>query len=134
MTILRIVVAAFGLLLGLIHALRGFVWVRFPYETEVPDEQAETGRGTLQDPRMMRVPKWARGTFGMGGVVVMVGSVLLGFGLEVGLGIYAAGWLVIQALAIYNGFTAYGNLRWSHHLARFAVFGAVFGLGLWSLS
>ena len=83
---------------------------------------------------MMRVPKWARGTFGIGGVAVIAGSILLGLGIEAGLGMYAAGWLVIQALAIYNGFTAFGNLRWGHHLLRFVVFGAVFALGLWSLS
>ena len=87
----------------------------------------------MRDPAMAKIPLWVRAMFGVGGLVVLAGGMLLIARSKQWVWVYIAGWLLIQAISIYNGITAYGNLRWSHHIVRLVVFAGVFAMGLWSV-
>lgn len=83
--------------------------------------------GTRKSPAV-DVAIWARAAFVLGGVIVIAGAVLIFMESPAALWVYGAGWLLIQLMAMRNGITAFGRLRWSHHLVRFVIFGAVFVL------
>lgn len=89
--------------------------------------------GTRKSP-VIEVARWSRAAFGLGGLVVIAGAVLIYTESMTGLWIYGAGWLIIQGVAIYNGLKAHGKLRWSHHLTRFVIFGGVFALAYAALT
>lgn len=121
-------VGALAIALGLVHLANAVAWIR---RTE-----GETGskarRGPLSDPAMLQVPIWARTMFGLGGLIVAIGGVLILLNAATALWVYASGWVLVQGFALYNGMKAYGNLKWSHHAVRFLIFGAIFALGLFT--
>lgn len=130
---MRLAAGVLAIFLGAVDAATAAAWLassRTPPEPRA--NRAEPRRGSMRDPAMAKVPLWMRALFGLGGLAVLVGGMLLIAKSGSWVWPYVVGWLLIQTISIYNGITAYGNLRWSHHIVRLVVFGGVFALGLWS--
>jgi hypothetical protein len=130
--VLRVISAVLAILLGGIHFLNGLTSLISPPSGGDP-AQKPASRGSIRDPAMSKIPPFARAAFALGGLVVLGAGVLLFLQAGAWLWVYLAGWAIVQAVAIYNGLTAYGNLKWSHHVVRFLIFGMVFGLAFWSM-
>lgn len=131
---MRLVAGVLAIFLGAVDAVTAAAWVVSTRRPPQPRANgAEPRRGSMRDPAMAKVPIWVRALFGLGGLAVLAGGMLLIARSSSWVWAYIVGWLLIQVIAIYNGITAYGNLRWSHHIVRFVVFGGVFALGLWSV-
>lgn len=89
--------------------------------------------GTRKSPQI-EVPVWTKIGFGLGGLAIMAAAYFIYSKSSVGLWVYGSGWLLIQLIAIYTGVRTFGKPRWSHHLVRFVIFGAVFALGYAAVS
>jgi hypothetical protein len=130
---MRLIAGGLAIFLGAVDAATAAAWL-VSSRTPLPSRTDERSprRGSMRDPAMAKIPLWVRALFGIGGVAVLAGGMLLIARSGNWVWAYLVGWLLIQAISIYNGLTAYGNLRWSHHVVRLVVFGGVFALGLWS--
>jgi hypothetical protein len=131
---LRLIAGGLAIFLGAVDAATAAAWLassRTPFQPR-PDG-SEPRRGSMRDPAMAKIPLSVRALFGVGGLAVLAAGILLIARFDQWLPTYIIGWLLIQTIAIYNGLTAYGKLRWSHHIVRFLVFGGVFVLAYLSV-
>lgn len=114
--------AALIFVFGVFHALPALPWLTQPRDPNA-----------TQDQLILRVPRWARVSWLLASLVVIVGAVVLAVDGWAGLAVAGVGMADVCAMAIANGFWMKGRPTISHHAMRISIAVAILALAALSL-